>query len=284
MINLNKNVIDEIIKDVINNFIDESIRYDMWSNHSTSIISEGLIFSYSPNKLNKILNNRYNLKELGIKLAVLPMTSGKPEELVGNIVNKQNRTNNDFNELVFFKIMFINGFNVGVDIIKDIIHTMESCGWFLSHIDAQRIGQIYKEINNDILESIKNLKCSFIFEPKFSTNISKKNLPPFCYHIAPTRVVEKILKQGLTPRDNGRVANHDERVYLFINKPNNWHYIADRFRESGMNEPYAILSIDMSKISNNTMFYQDTNVMTNNPAIYTYEPIPPNSINQIDSE
>ena len=103
-------------------------------------------------------------------------------------------------------------------------------------------------------------------------------MPPHVYHL------DKILKQGITPRNNGRIASHPERVYLFIDYPHNWREIADNFRETNKEEEYVLLKIDKSKINGAVKFYYDSNIMLDNPAVYTYEPIPPSAINIVERE
>lgn len=105
------------------------------------------------------------------------------------------------------------------------------------------------------------------------------------YHVCLLRVVSKILKQGLAPRNNGRIASHTERVYLFLEYNNEWkNDVASNFKESGKEEPYAYLKIDTRNIIPQIKFYYESNVMTNNPAIYTLEPTPPSVIKLIDKE
>ena len=121
------------------------------------------------------------------------------------------------------------------------------------------------------------------FRPKFDQKVKENGIPNECFHICPTKLVNKILKQGLHPKDYGRKSNHPERVYLFLQKPINWKEIARTFRES-RNEKYSLLKIDTSKLYNKIDFYFDSLTMTDNPAIYTNETIPSQYIIEIDRE
>lgn len=132
--------------------------------------------------------------------------------------------------------------------------------------------------------SLQNRNTLFKFRAKFNAEYKNTSIPEYLYHIAPLRVVNKIKSQGLTPRDNGRIASHPERVYLFIDYPHNWKEIADNFRLSNKEEKYCLLSIDKRKLNKNIKFYFDSNVMQRNAAIYTNEPISPNAIELIDLE
>ena len=165
--------------------------------------------------------------------------------------------------------------------LDDIIHTCESCGWIFASMQNAYTLEEYKEIN----------KCDFTskqphnmyFRPKFDQKIKENGITNECFHICPTKLVNKILKQGLHPKDYGRKSNHPERVYLFLQKPINWKEIARTFRES-RNEKYSLLKIDTSKLYNKIDFYFDSLAMTDNPAIYTNETIPPQYIAEIDKE
>ena len=122
------------------------------------------------------------------------------------------------------------------------------------------------------------------FRAKFNAEYKKTSVPRYLYHIAPVRVLNKIRKQGLTPRSNGRISSHPDRVYLFVEYPYNWKEIADEFRKSGREEEYVLLRIDKEKLNKETKFYYDSNVMYSNIAIYTLEPIPANAIFAIERE
>ena len=125
------------------------------------------------------------------------------------------------------------------------------------------------------------------FRAKFNVEYKEKSVPDLLYHIAPSRVVDKILSKGLIPKANGRQENHPERVYLYTEKPVNWKEIANNFRYSGKerDELYSLLRIDKRKINSDVKFYYDSNTYSEYPiAIYTNEPIPPTAIDVIEHE
>ena len=70
-----------------------------------------------------------------------------------------------------------------------------------------------------------------------------------------------------------------------MNKPDKWKRIANTFRQTGKNEKYALLMVYIrDMIEKGIKFYFDENTMTDNPAIYTLEPIPPQNITVVDKE
>lgn len=96
------------------------------------------------------------------------------------------------------------------------------------------------------------------------------------------KYLDRISKNGLTPKTTQKFNNHPERVYIFKNKPDNWRNIVDFFKskdiESERNERYVLLTIDKSKLNKGIKFYYDPN-SNNETAFYTLEPIPPYAIN-----
>jgi hypothetical protein len=63
-----------------------------------------------------------------------------------------------------------------------------------------------------------------------------------------------------------------------LDYPNNLEEIVDSFKISGENEEYTVIQVDTDKLNGNVKWFYDSNVMTDNPAIYTNEPLPANSL------
>lgn len=273
-----KEYIDEIVK-----IYDKVKRCDnLWNKRTFDLISEGLIMTYAPHKVISMLNRRYNMSEYKAQVKSFDRTN------IEHPINKQQGTNkpvnttNDYNRLIEISIHFKFGLQyISKEILNDIIHSCEACGWLFTSIQDMYTLQEYKNIE----ECDFKVKHSFnmYFRPKFDQQVKENGIPNYCYHICPTRLVDKILKQGLHPKDYGRTSNHPERVYLFIQKPLDWKYIAKTFKES-RNEKYSLLRIDTSKLYDKMKFYYDSLTMTDNPAIYTNETIPSPYITAIDRE
>lgn len=116
------------------------------------------------------------------------------------------------------------------------------------------------------------------YEPKFENVIDVKKWKTIA-HITPERHLEKILKNGFSPRWNNNLFKYPPRVYFFDGDtdPNNIIGMARSMDNAngGKNEQYVLLTIDTSKIPEKIRFYGDT---TYNNGIFTYENIPPNVI------
>ena len=279
----------EMVKQTVNDWLnlpeiyggfDKAIRYNL---------TEGLTMTYSVNKMVGILNRKYDFNSLKTKLSHFDDNSNSKNMSAPFHNNSSTTRDNDnwYNISIYFQF----GVKDNADIVYNIIHTCDACGWFLSDCTYYTRNGMEQNINvkNDKSvdfydEKLKSIPVKIVFRAKFNAEYKQKSIPPYLYHICPTRVVNKILRQGLTPRNNGRIASHPERVYLFLDKNNDWEDIASQFRISGNDEPYSYLRVDTREINPQIHFYYDSNVMQGNPAIYTLEPIPPTAIKVIDQQ
>lgn len=116
------------------------------------------------------------------------------------------------------------------------------------------------------------------FETKYGDKISTEYHNVW-YHATPSNKVDKILKTGLTPRDEGKRGDYrTPRIYLLP-----WY--DDFFFESLYNKDgemsndfdYTVLKIDLSKMSNPPKLYRDEMAKSHN-GVYTYDNIPPQCI------
>lgn len=232
---------------------------EMFNRH---IVCEGLIKTYSvKDTINFLLNK-------GIKkYYIYPL----------KIVKGDNKM------LYSINLKFRKGFNnIPNEVIVNLIHILDTCGWFFSIGYCN--GKYFKELNNKFIENNTEYNnIDLIFEPKFDVNVSKDELPDKLYHVTPNKNIDKIYKNGLTPRNNNKVTNHPERVYLFgENNINNWKNIALNLKGENINEKYSLLEIEVNKVNKNIVFMYDPNCEFE--AYYVLEPITPYSIKVIDSE
>lgn len=210
-------------------------------------------------------------------------------------MNKPIKTTKDYNKLVEIILAFPMGNGLtkcNPEILNDIIHTFDACGWMFASIQNMNNYENYKDIKSCDYTN-KFITYNMYFRPKFDQEVNLNGIPNICYHITPSRLVEKILREGLKPKNNGRTSNHTERVFLFYNYPEDWKTeIAQRFRESGKNEKYTILKVnigswinDSEKNGNMPKFRFDSLTMDEyHPAIYTFETIPPKYISILNYE
>lgn len=127
------------------------------------------------------------------------------------------------------------------------------------------------------------------FEAKYSK--IDFQMPKFLYHFTLPEKLQSIAKEGLKPRSSSSVFAYPDRVYLFAWEPSfaKMMYIASEMLESHPGE-VALLRVDSKKLEdygpyrNGKMpFFIDPKIVNlddeEHPrAIYTYEPIPVNII------
>lgn len=102
------------------------------------------------------------------------------------------------------------------------------------------------------------------------------------YHIAPNIVVNKIIKNGLVPKNStwGMFA-HEGRVYFFYQPLSDLgfeSFVSDFGKNKQVranNDGYSLLKIDVSLLNNNVKFYADPRQSS---AVYTLDNIPPKAI------
>ena len=279
-------ITEESLKQYIQEIVETekySKRYEnFWDNRPFELISEGLIMAYAPHKLISILNRKYNFSKYGASIKIFDRINPNHPINHQKKLKKPITTTKDYNRFIEIAINFKYGLQlIDCKILNDIKHTCESCGWIFASMQNAYTLEWFKNIEDCNYNSKQ--AHNMYFRPKFGQQVKENGIPNACYHITPTKLVNKILKQGLHPKDYGRTSNHPERVYLFLQKSLDWKQIARTFRET-RDEKYSLLKIDTSKLYNKIIFYFDSLTMTDNPAIYTNETIPPQYINEIDRE
>ena len=204
------------------------------------LIKEGLISTYDVNQTVHSISELFNLQNSELD---------KGKFFDGKIWIKSG-DKNDIIKIELYDLSNINNINF----------YMKKYGWICS------------EQNNNI----------FTYEKKFDTFILAKRLilddNQFLYHITTKNLVNKIIKQGLIPKNkvNGFIDS-EERNYFFLKQPTK-EKLKDFYFYKLM-EPVVLLKIDLSKINPSTKFYYDPRT---EDALYVYEPIPNNAIEIID--
>lgn len=256
-INITQELLEQVIIEVLTKLkIDNDIPYETIFGEISNrgLILEGLIKTYPIKNVISILNKKEIIQNNKINVSPLWKLSGNKRQ---------------------YQIML--SFNIGIDtsLFKEIIHLMDVCGWYFVLINCN--SKIIKTIPNNL-----NVQFYAIFEPKFDLEVDEGDMPNYCYHIAPTRVIAKIKNNGLKPYNKGKVGNHPERLYLFTEYNENWKEIVDNFVEfNGVKEPYSYVQVSMKNLKN-LKFYYDQN-SNNYEAVFTLEPIPNFAIKIIDN-
>ena len=112
----------------------------------------------------------------------------------------------DFPELRYeivetaFKSKSLLVYPINKTIADNIIHIMDTYGWFLS---------FPKTLDRN---NFKNLK----FEAKYDIQVDfDYNKPLILSHLTPSVNLKNILKNGLSPKTNSKLSRHPDRVYFF---------------------------------------------------------------------
>ena len=176
------------------------------------------------------------------------------------------------NNIVLFRIGVYNDIDSKNVVDKD----MNLCGYYPSKI----------QVSHD-------KSTQFItYEPRHQNKINElvRN-EKYIYHLTPTTKVEKILKNGLSPKTNNKKFQYPDRVYFFLHQPTKTiclNLIKQFHREemesfkngkikTVYNGTYTLLKIDTKKIQNIDFSY-DPNAFD---AIWTYQNIQPDAIEKI---
>ncbi len=167
----------------------------------------------------------------------------------------------------------VNVFRIGIYNDKEnesvVDKDMALCGYFPST----------KNVTNDG-------KMLYIFyEPRHQNKINELvQDEEYIYHLTKTSKVDKILKNGLTPRTDNKKFKYPDRVYFFLHEPymDDCLCLMQQFHaEEAKNKKimpyngtYILLAIDTEEIKDVNFSY-DPNAFD---CIYTYDNIPPSAI------
>jgi hypothetical protein len=153
---------------------------------------------------------------------------------------------------------------------------LKNVGYFPSHIyDIQKnIGEKYTE--SKVVELIKN-NIPFILKLEANYDKPTKDQIGILYHITHLRKKDKILKIGLCPKSDEKIAHHPARVYFTFQKEDAYLYAYDK--RSGISE-YVLFEVDLSKLKDiSVQLYKDPNFPK---GCYTNDNIPKNCLKIID--
>lgn len=295
-IRITETKLKEYIKEAIIEHLNNPIWINPWYKLKEYPLTEGLTCSYNIGKVLGILKNQFS-DEIENKIFNVGSSidfNRKSKDLFKNTININNnfKTTQDTDNWFRIEIYFTKGIRNNIELLNRIIKVCQTCGWFFTHFLYYKRNTETANIDTIVTKNIDyndewlmKQPIYIFFRAKFNVEYKEKSIPDIVFHIAPVRVLDKIRKQGLTPRANGRQEIHPERVYCYLDKPDDWREIAAAFKESNKNEPYALLAIDRRKINPQIKFYYDSNTYFKYPtAIYTNEPIPPYAIEVIGRE
>ena len=121
------------------------------------------------------------------------------------------------------------------------------------------------------------------YESKHDENISEelRKTERFLTHITPTYNVEKILKNGFSPKSKNYVFNFPDRVYFSVGSTIPQEslelvkMLAFTNASAGNDGKYSVLKVDLTKIPEGVKFFKDQNYKN---GVYTTENIRPDCI------
>lgn len=278
-----------IISDAVDKYLNEEVGNACpWNPRKLRLIREGLIMSYPADKVVSIIGREINLDSIGNGVSVGVVRKGQSGRLPYTSKRDGSTKKNldTINELPTIWLSVGSGLRTdGYVEFMRLVNCCNRCGYFLSCIIING-DYAEKDVTPDLWSKISEGKVyvEIIFEPKFDAVVAPEDIPTKCYHICPTRAVSKICSgNGLTPHDNGRVSAYPDRVYLFMEKPHDWHDIAVAFSETSCDKDFTLLGVNMREMIGKTKFRYDPNTYGPYPvAIYTEESIPSVYIKPLD--
>jgi len=211
-----------------------------------NLITEGLITSYPFENVLSTLSRKY--KDLISYIRSDPLSSDIPDKKVAGIS-------------LFIKSIYFNE-----ELLDNIKKDVDVYGYLVSYT-----------------ESYSKEEIGLFIEPKYPTIIDKKHLRnKKVYHITKTKRLDKIMKNGLSPRDTETTFYHPgNRIYLAILKNQTMIPAIKKTLARNKNETtenLVTLEIDPSNLE----LYIDPNFENNdtNSCIYafTFRNIPPKNI------
>ena len=233
-----------------------------------------------------------NLKEHIRKVLKEETKSTDMETVQTDLVNRMGKSDikdGDRITIVDKLISFGSSFRIIVDrldqvALDEIVNFTKKNGWFpigigLSDMDLHRFSSYFKDYIGE--EDV---------EIEFEANESKKiNVTETkAFHVTPDIFIDQIKQSGLTLKSESKLADHPNRIYLFLNGEKEmakgmvstlWNSLS--YDKQRTIKKYYVLEIDLTKIKNHK-FYVDPQTMVTYKALYTTEPIPASAIKVID--
>ena len=184
---------------------------------------------------------------------------------------------------------FNSNFKIIVDhldqeILDKINNYMNENGWFphsigLSNMKERRYSQ---NVKNYIGEDDVQIGYESNTPEGINTTQTK------AFHVTPDIFLDKIMETGITLKSEGKLSDHPNRIYLFLNGDKNtqkgivwaiWNSLSKERQETIKN--YYVLEIDLTQIPNHK-FYRDPQAFITYDAVYVDQPIPKSAIKVID--
>jgi hypothetical protein len=164
------------------------------------------------------------------------------------------------------------------DYLDKVNKFMDKFGWYPSYIGTytKEAGKYSDKVNSFIEQN----EVIVHYEAKYDEEIEVKG--PYLYHLTPDIKWPKIKVFGLTPKTQGKLADHPGRIYLLTSLEGEWDIdeltfaLLNSYTHKERVKEMYLLKIDISQIKDHK-FFEDPNFYPDE-AVWTYQNIPPSSI------
>ncbi len=226
--------------------------YEVLMNQKPLLIKEGLIMTYPTDNVVSILSSLYGLK-INNKTNLLGRNEEKNENGNINVV----KLNGEEDTII---ITLKNN-----SLFNDINAHCLKYGWVNYRTDEENKNKIY------------------YFEKRFGDRFTANALKNMCkkiYHITSSTLKNKILKQGLVPKESKTHGFKNEpRIYFRIDLPSKEQAYSLNLMKFNLAPP-IVFEIDVEKLDKSHAFFFDSRWQN---SIFTFEPIPVNAIRLMDN-
>ena len=156
----------------------------------------------------------------------------------------------------------------------DIITLLNVSGYYISSYKKNKEDVVYLPLSIDNFMDSNNL--NIVFNKRF--DFTDDGIKLYLYHVTDEKYLHKIKQIGLTPKSNKIIDNHPDRIYLFDNINDLDLFIKNKmFYVSGYTP--VKLKINVKSLPK-LKLYKDPKY-PNTDAYYTYDNIPPYSIDVV---
>jgi hypothetical protein len=173
-----------------------------------------------------------------------------------------------------------------------LLKIAENLGWYPSHVHSSDIKHpnMIKFTNSNLKSHlVKYQKIWVLFEPKYDLEVGLRSYD-YLYHFTHKIFVDRIMKNGLDPRNEDKTSHHPPRIYLAFNPS-----AAEKFGRKEVNRISkinpekrdkhnklqddlvgVILRIDVPQLPKYFKIYEDPNFLYQ--GCFTLNTVPPNAI------
>lgn len=137
-------------------------------------------------------------------------------------------------------------------VVEQIMQRVNVGGWFLATANVvyndkyTAYNSIREALNYINTSNLVGLRLQLVFEAKYGFNIVGVVIKRYkqIYHATPTEKIEKILRQGLSPKTYSKKSYHPDRIYMALTYSDALMIATELSRTHEKPTEYSILKID----------------------------------------